>query len=144
MKLDLSKNFYGKNCLGVMSVITIILLLGVTISGFFLFSNWYNNFLPTVQDENFGSYSFNDEYIDFLKVINDSGSYSLIIRNKVPEKFNVTSISVEGLTCPIISNTIIEGDSITYLNLSCTNFNQVSSVLVITDFGVILSNVLVE
>jgi hypothetical protein len=144
MKLIFSKNFYCGNCLGVINVVTIVLLLAVSISGFFIFGNWYNNFLPTVEDDNFGTYSFSEEYVEFLRVNNKSGNYSLVVRNKLFDKFNITEVKVQGVLCPVISNSIIYGNSITTINLSCVNFDKVSRILVITEFGVVVSNVLVE
>ena len=142
--MDFKNNFFLGNSRGVLNVVTIILLLGIVVSGFLYLNGWYSNFIPELEDENFGSYSFNDEYIELLRVNNNSGSYSLVIRNKVADEFNITSINVEGILCPISSNSILIRNSITSINLSCSNFNSVSSVMVSTEFGIVLSNVLVD
>jgi hypothetical protein len=142
--MGFKNNIFLGNCRGVLNVVTITLLLGVAVTGFLFFNNWYSNFLPEIQNENLGSYSFTEEYVEFLRVDNNSGVYSLVVRNKVADNFNVTSINVNGVLCSMGSDSLIYRNSITSINLSCSNFEAVSSVMVMTEFGVILSNVLVE
>jgi hypothetical protein len=138
------KNIFKGNCRGILPVVTISLLLIVAVVGFLFFSNWYNNFIPEVQSETFGTYSFTSEYVEFLSVRNNSGYYSLIIRNKVTDNFKIEMIHVDDVSCPFDGDGIIYRNSITIINLSCSEFSDVSDLLVTTDFGLINTNVLLD
>jgi hypothetical protein len=138
------KNIFKGNCRGILAVVTISLLLIVAVTGFLFFSNWYNNFIPEVQSETFGTYSFTTEYVDFLSIRNNSGNYSLIIKNKVSDNFKIEMIRVDDVFCPFVGDGIIYRNSITIVNLSCSDFNDISDFLITTAFGLINTNVLLE
>jgi hypothetical protein len=138
------KNIFKGNCRGILAVVTISLLLIVAVTGFLFFSNWYNNFIPEVQSETFGTYSFTTEYVDFLSIRNNSGNYSLIIRNRVKDNFKIEMIRVDEVMCLFVGDGIIYRNSITTINLSCSDFNDISDILVITEFDLININVLLE
>ncbi|NQZ84735.1 MAG: hypothetical protein HRU03_03370 [Nanoarchaeales archaeon] len=136
-------NFYNNNR-AVYNIVTISLLLVVSVVAFLVFSNWYSNYVPALTDDTLNYYSFDEEYVEFLSINNNSGSYELIIRNKIGGDFNVLEILIDDNYCSFIGDGIIYKNAITLIDLLCVQFSSVVSVVVVTQEGVVVSNVLVE
>lgn len=136
-------NFYNNNR-AVYNIVTISLLLVVSVVAFLVFSNWYSNYVPALTDDTLNYYSFDEEYVEFLSINNNSGSYELIIRNKIGGDFNVLEILIDDNSCSFIGDGIIYKNAITLIDLLCVQFSSVVSVVVVTQEGVVVSNVLVE
>lgn len=123
---------------GISEIVAIILIISITMIGFFSVQNWYGGYVNNIETKKLQSLSGpSSESFEIVSFEQEGSTYELKIRSFTPEYTTINDLKINNQECSLPDSNVILGNSLSTIEVSCPSYNSTNEIALITNFGIL-------